>query len=317
MTQTTHKNIDTRRRILTSSSRSSGESEDIAALTSPTWVPDAPLRVRVGPMLQFEQRRIDALGSAVLPKHFPVKQIAENSINIHSLNIANRKLLLEGPKTSITADGNITIRNSIPTRALIVSCTEVHDLFHVKPLVTRFRVHGKVDINCIEVLLDTFTTEKGIETNAIKLTSSNFKENILMYQACLALGIMYDHTKPLLNALRAKVTSRLLSTEELNFILIRVPTTDPLLNHLANDLCHRRFKKIVPDIASFEKWLGKKSVLQNAMMKIDQTYKKRRVVINRQKCSWRLDSELKKWGDNRKEDLEEAKEECVGISSTN
>jgi hypothetical protein len=85
-----------------------------------------------------------------------------------------------------------------------------------------------------------------------------------------------------LNAIRAEVSARLLTVEEMNTIINRIPAFDPLMKHLANDLCHRRFKNEIPDIVAFEKWHGydSKKKLQKIMMEIDQEHKRRREAHN-------------------------------------
>jgi hypothetical protein len=64
--------------------------------------------------------------------------------------------------------------------------------------------------------------------------------------------------------------------DESNTIVNRIPATDPLMKHFANDLCYRRFRKEISDIVAFEKWLGhdSKKILQKIMMEIDQEHKK-------------------------------------------
>jgi hypothetical protein len=105
-----------------------------------------------------------------------------------------------------------------------------------------------------------------------------------MYQASLALGIHYGHILPLLNALCSTISSRLLTTSELDNLTHRISSaTNPLFKHLANDLCHRRFKKEIPDIAKFEQWLSRKGKegLKKAMMEIDQMHKTRREALSK------------------------------------
>ncbi|KAF2850169.1 hypothetical protein T440DRAFT_518644 [Plenodomus tracheiphilus IPT5] len=223
---------------------------------------------------------------------FPLEKQATKITGVHPIDILTlqpeeRKHLLEGFNTSIIADSNIVIRKAVPLRALTASCTKVHDLFQVRPKATQFRVYGKVNQKSIEKLLDIFTTEKLVDTKDIKLVvpDMSFVDGVLLYQACLALGIVYHHTKPLLNFLCAQVTAHDLSPEEMSTIVNRCPPQDPLFRHLANKLCHRRFKKQIKDVA-FEHWLAKKPTLQKAMSDIDQAHEKRRTAINERKCTW-------------------------------
>ncbi|KAI8936615.1 hypothetical protein NX059_007014 [Plenodomus lindquistii] len=229
------------------------------------------------------------------------------AINILAIKSDERKLLLEGPNTSIIADGNVIIRKAVPVRALKASCTKVRDLFQIKPRATQFRVYGRVNSKSIEKLLDTFTTESLVEAKVIKLSSptTSFVEGVLTYQACLALGIVYHHTRPLLNSLCAQITTRILTIEEMSTVVNRCPPQDPLFRHLANSLCHRRFKKQILDIPAFEHWLSKKPTLQKAMMEIDQAHKKRRTAIIERKCSWRPDAVVAKQGHDNKEEGKE------------
>jgi hypothetical protein len=219
-----------------------------------------------------------------LPKYFPVKKLAEHTI--------------EGPKISIIADGNVIIRRGVPIRALMASCQKVHDLLHVKPRVTQFRV---IDLTCIETLLDIFTTPKLLELNDANRTTDPFDKNVLMYQASIALCIHYAHTLPLLNALRSTVSSRLLTTYELDSLTDRISsTTNSLFKYLANDLYHRRFKTQIPDIAKFEQWLSCKGKegLKKAMMDIDHKHKMQRQAVSKRQCDWRGDKMLERWGED-------------------
>lgn len=124
-------------------------------------------------------------------------------------------------------------------------------------------------------VLDPFTTTSSLEAGEVKLVTSSFEKNILIYQACQALGIVSHQTKPLFTALCAEISTYLLA-EELSLLVKSVCPCDPLFKHLANDLCHRRFKKDIPDFAAFEKWLGNRKMLQGMMMEIDRAHNKRR-----------------------------------------
>jgi hypothetical protein len=238
---------------------------------SPAWVSPT-----VDRRISLEKARTAAVRKAFLPKDFPVPQLAEHPVDIITIKKEDRAHLLTGPKISVVADGNVVIRKNIPIRALMASSTKLHDLLQVKRSITQFRIYGKVDKNCIERLLDVFTTEQGLNADKINLVSGSLIKDILMYQACSALGIYSDHSKPLLNALRAQVSVRLLTFDEMNTIINRVRSTDPLFRHLANDLCHRRYKKRIADIPAFEQWLSKSSKreLKNMMMEIDQGKKR-------------------------------------------
>lgn len=78
-------------------------------------------------------------------------------------------------------------------------------------------------------------------------------KDIATYQSCIALGIYYPHTKPLLNTLRAEITDHLLTDKEMSTIFSCIPSSDPLFKHLANSLCHRRYKKEIPNFVVVEK----------------------------------------------------------------
>jgi hypothetical protein len=129
--------------------------------------------------------------------------------------------------------------------------------------------------------LDIFTTLALVDTIEIKLTSTNFVKDLLMYEACLWLVISHAHVKPLLNALCAEVSVRFLTVEEMNTIVNRAAPTDPLFKHLENSLCHRRFRKELADIPAFERWLSydKKKTFKTMMVEIDQGHKKRRALF--------------------------------------
>jgi hypothetical protein len=174
----------------------------------------------------------------------------------------------------------------------MASCQKVNDLLHVKPRVTQFRVYGKIDLTCIETLLEIFTTLKLLELNDANLTTGSFDKNVLMYQPSLALGIRYSHTLPLLNVLCSTISSRLLTISELDSLTHRISSaTNPISKHLANNICHRRFKKEIPDIAKFEQWLSRKGKegLEKAMMEIDQKHKTRRQALSKRQCDRRGD----------------------------
>ncbi|CBX91665.1 predicted protein [Plenodomus lingam JN3] len=272
-------------------------------LTSSRYGPSSKLspKIQVTSYHMSVQERVKGIKAVVTSDQSTSKMIGEHPMNILTLKSEERQLLLEGPSISIIADGNIIIRKAVPLRALKASCTKVHDLFQVKPRATQFRVYGKINQESVERLLDILSTENLVDVKDIKLElpSMGFVEGVLMYQACLCLGVIYHHTKPLIDVLCAQVTDRLLTTEEMSTIVNRCPPQDPLFRHLANSLCHRRFKKQIPDVVAFEHWLGKKPALQKAMSEIDQAHKKRRAAIKKRNCSWRSDSVLAKWGEDQ------------------
>jgi hypothetical protein len=172
-------------------------------------------------------------------------------------------------------------------------------------------MHGHIDRQSIEDLLDIFTTSKLLEFGPINLISDDLDKSLLTYQACLALGIHYTHTIPLLNALRAVASSRLLNTDELDILAARLPAPNPLIKHVANDLCHRRFKNQIPDIDEFGRWLNGKSKdgLKKAMMECDREHKNTRQAITRRNCDWKKHNVLRLWG----EDMDGAYVEKVNV----
>jgi hypothetical protein len=232
--------------------------------------------------------RIAAVRKELLPEDFPLMQLAEHPLDVFTLQGRDRTPLLSGPKISVITDGNVVIRKNVPIRALMASSTKLHDLLLIKPKATHFCVYGTVDHKSVESLLNIFTTKGGLKFRQVKLGSSDLVKDVLTYQACLALGVYYTHTKPLLNLLCAEITNRLLKHEEMNTIIKRVPATDPLFKHLANSLCHRRFKKEIADVESFERWLGndRRKGLQSAMAEIDQQHKKRREAVKTRQDAW-------------------------------
>jgi hypothetical protein len=218
------------------------------------------------------------------------KQVADHPMDVMTLSREERNRLLTGRKISIVVDSHVTVRKNVPVRALLAMSTKFCDLLHVKPDATQFRIYHKTDRKSIERLLDIFTTPALVDATEIKLISTSFVEDLLMYEACLSLGVYHAHIKPLLNALCAEISARLLTVEEMNTIANRAAPTDPLFKHLANSLCHRRFKKEIPDILAFERWLSydKKMALKTMMMEIDQGHKKRRAQF---KANFRVVSE--------------------------
>jgi hypothetical protein len=205
-------------------------------------------------MFRFDARAAD-IERTLFPRDS--SRTAQAITNILTLSREDRIELLCGPKVTIIADGNVIIRKNVPMRALMASFTKLYDLLNIKCLVTQFRVPSNVDRKSIECLLDLLTTEYIIDARTIKLTSRSFFADVLMYQACLALGIDYTHTIPLTRALRAEITARLLNFDEMNVIVECVPATDPLFRHLARTVWHRRFNQEISDVVAFEKWLGR------------------------------------------------------------
>jgi hypothetical protein len=238
----------------------------------------------------------------------PIK-LAEHSLNITHLSLEDRAHLLLGPKISVVADNNVPIRKGVPLRALAASSTKVNDLLHINPKLPKFYVHGNVNKECIERLLDIFTSKQGIEAENIELESTSFSNNVLMYQACSALRIHYSHTKPLLHALCEDISSRrlefetsdenadhlvkvaksgenfvsLLSKEKIDIIVNNVPPRDPLFKHLATHIRRCRDNKDIGDIKAFEEWLNNKKTLQRSMVGINQGHKRIRKENKEQK----------------------------------
>lgn len=255
-------------------------------MSTSTGMDLAPLRDPKAPATQrrpsLAAARVCAVRKSLFPDDLPIKvnKVAEQPLDIMTLTCYDRTHILSGPQINVIGDANVIIRKEVPIRALMASSSKLHDLVQIKPHIVQFRVYGKVDHKSVQRLLDLFTTEKSLEATELKLPSKNFVENILLYQACLSLGVYYVHVKPLLDGLRADISARSLSFEEMNTIINRVPASDPLIEHLANDLCHRRIKKQIHNIVAFEKWLGhdSKKKLQSEMVEIDQAHKKRREV---------------------------------------
>ena len=248
------------------------------------------------------QGRVTAVQKALLiTKDSPLTRIAEHPINVMTLNTEDRKLLLAGPRMNIKTKGGIMIRPNVPLRALLASCQDVHDVIQTRPNATEMHVASIVDFRAIKTVLNTFTTTALLPTREINLVNDGFATNILTYQACLALGIHYIYTNPLLHALRATITSRSLSRDELDAVIVCIPNSNPLVKHLANDLCHKRFKKEILDIGAFEMWLSGrgKEGLKRRMLGIDQAHRKRREAIILRKCGWRNDNVLAAWGQDK------------------
>ncbi|KAI4932538.1 hypothetical protein J4E85_002936 [Alternaria conjuncta] len=257
--------------------------------TAPTWSPvirrDAP-NVRASPIIGQEQERNRIITEAIgIPESGSLKRIAEHSINVLSLDTKDRKVFLEGPTVDLIARG-IVIRKDVALRALIASCQKANDAVQITPQITRFRIHGHADEGSIKRLLDVFTTSKLLGLDRVDLVS--------------VLGIHYTHSAPLLGTLRALVSSRLLSISELEMLVRRFPPTNPLFKHTAKELCRRRFKKQIPNIAEFENWLNKESQegLKKTMAACDKVHKMTRQAITRRKCDWRKDAVLRLWGED-------------------
>jgi len=271
--------------------------------TAPTWSPvtrrDAP-NVRAKPIIGQEQERNRIITEALgIPESGSLKRIAEHSINVLSLDTKDRKVLLEGPTVDLIAHG-IVVRKDVALRALIASCQKANDVTQITPRITQFHVHGHADERSIKRLLDVFTTSKLPGLDRVDLVSGNLRNDVLTYQACLVLGIHYTHSAPLLGTLCALVSSRLLSISELEMLVRRFPPTNPLIKHTAKELCRRRFKKQIPNIAEFEDWLNKESQegLKKTMAACDKVHKMTRQAITRRKCDWRKDAVLRLWGED-------------------
>ena len=217
--------------------------------TAPTWSPvirrDAP-NVRAKLIIGQEQKRTRVITEAIdIPESGSLKRIAEHSINVLSLHTKDRKVLLEGPTADVIARG-IVIRKDVALRALIATCQKANDVVQITPQITRFRMHSHADERSIVRLLDVFTTSKLLRLDHVNLVSGNLRNDVLTYQACLVLGIHYTHSAPLLSALCAVVSSRFLSINELDMLVPRFSPTNPLIKHIAQDLCRRRYKKQIP-----------------------------------------------------------------------
>ncbi|KAF2030582.1 hypothetical protein EK21DRAFT_111672 [Setomelanomma holmii] len=233
---------------------------------SPAWRSPSITR-----LVLLEKARHDRVRKGVFLKEQPFAKHAERPLNILAISQNDRSRLLAGRRFAIITDGNNVIRKNVPVRALMASFTKVHDLLQVKPSATQFHVRGNVQGACLECLLDIFTTKEGLEVGEIELVSGDFSKDALMYQACLALGIYSDHSRPLLNALRARISQAPLSFAELNTLIDRIPSHDPLFKYLAHDLCNRRLKKQIKDLHAFDWWLNgiSRTTLKEVMTEID------------------------------------------------
>jgi hypothetical protein len=213
------------------------------------------------------------------------KKVTNQLLEISKLNIEKHAHILLGPKVNVVADNNLVIRKDVPLRALAASCKDVRDLLEIKRNVTQFRVNRKrmpsqVDHKSVKRLLDLLTTRNITEATGFKLESDDLISNLLMYQACIALGVYDDYAVPLLRKLKSQVSTRLLTIEERNTIINRVRASNPLIEVLAHNLCHNRIKKKIDDIKDFEQWLAHKNRkdLREQMVMIDQGHNQRRKV---------------------------------------
>jgi hypothetical protein len=107
--------------------------------------------------------------------------VAEHPLNVLTLPMDDRAHLLLGPKINIIGDDNVIIRSNVPIRAFMGSSTKLYDLLQIKPKVTQFRVHGKVDQKSLERLLDIFTTKPGLKANEANLVGKDFVKDVLLY----------------------------------------------------------------------------------------------------------------------------------------
>ena len=79
----------------------------------------------------------------------------------------------------------------------MASCQDVHDVIQTRPNATEMRVASIVDFPVTKTALNTFTTTALLATKEINLVNDDFATNVLTYQACLALGIHYTYTNPM------------------------------------------------------------------------------------------------------------------------
>lgn len=264
--------------------------------------------VRVGRLFREHESRATAVCTVLFPTEIHNKELSERPIDILALKNAERALFVEGPKISVIGDGNAVIREGVPLRALMASAAKVHDLFQIKPLTRHFRVYGGVNRESIEALLDIFTTEESVERKNINLTTNSFAKNLLMYQACLSLGILYYHTEPLRKALCAEITAGTPTVHELNTIANLIPSTDLLFKHHSNVMYHQGLRKEILDIAVFLEWLSNKRVLLNAMVETDQQHMRRSKTASITQCSPSSNNDIRKWC-KTEEAVDEAKVE--------
>jgi hypothetical protein len=62
---------------------------------------------------------------------------------------------------------------------------------------------SQVDHKSVKRLLDLLTTRNITEATGFKLESDDLISNLLMYQACIALGVYDDYAVPLLRKLKS------------------------------------------------------------------------------------------------------------------
>ncbi|KAF2628118.1 hypothetical protein BU25DRAFT_490759 [Macroventuria anomochaeta] len=171
------------------------------------------------------------------------------------------------------------IHKYVPTRLLMGISARAAEILEAKPWAGKFKIHGKYEPAAMNSVIYAIILSQKMPVNA------DLTANLLKYEACLRLGIPSTHSsvKPLLTAINTQISTTTITSEVLTFIAYHLGSQDPVFTHMANVLCHQRFKGAVEDVKACGKMVARKPALQKAMVHIDQAHEARREAINASK----------------------------------
>ncbi|KAF2875729.1 hypothetical protein BDV95DRAFT_654614 [Massariosphaeria phaeospora] len=202
------------------------------------------------------------------------------SLDVTTMSKETRRSLLEGPTISVFVGGAL-IRKKVPILALGATSSHFKEALQGANNLPEQIDLPNFDFRSVKIVLNALTTEAGIGgDDCVPIDAgANFVADYRIYQVCLGFGAEKE-SKNALDRMRDTITARMLSHEEIGIVLEGVTTEnceqDALFMHLAHNLCHRRFKKQIPNIGTFEKYLTKRPVLKEATLQIDHMHKAKR-----------------------------------------
>ncbi|KAF2450035.1 hypothetical protein P171DRAFT_440450 [Karstenula rhodostoma CBS 690.94] len=203
----------------------------------------------------------------------PVDGILSAVVDLNKLTVDERLGLLRGPKASVVMNGKVVWRDA-PIRAFMATSTKANEHFRSTPQSKHFDLPAgcATEEALKHVFKSTITAQAIGGSKVLRIPGGHsFQENIQLYKAGVALG-MSAHVQHIARFLRATISRELITYENLTTIVKSLSTTDPLFQHLANDLARRRFLRNIgtlEDEIEFAVYLEQHENLRQAMATID------------------------------------------------
>jgi hypothetical protein len=214
--------------------------------------------------IKFERHVQKAASSVDCPT---LRKLADGSVMVHELTDGERQDLSQGPKVAIFCNGKL--ERTVPKRLLMAYSPVLNKYFTQNPHIHEIRWAGSADSQAILQIIDQLEKADG----QFRMPwAEDFVHGVKLYQAAHLWGFG-AYTGNLLKFLRNSVSHRMISYDELDAVVHRVPQSDQLFLHVAHNIEHQRLNKRISDPERFSRYLEKNLKLKETMEAIAEQNK--------------------------------------------